>query len=312
VPAGPTALRTARDDLQAARVYARQARAAALQTAGIVKLCFRTQGKASCGKQVDDAEEAAIRADAAAAQVSHVENVVQHLLGAIAAFVAPVREQATRTFTSRVEKAQTQFGEVREQVRADAADVQETSQDQWSVALSAYRKALDKAGTAARKAADERLGEVRAYARNRQATVRRIQYVYEQKLRSGNVAAARAYRNQALADLAKTDSAFAARIGAERDRAAAAYDTATGVAKQELDRVRDLVTKARAAHAAEAATTLALAKDVLTTKVQTAADARAEMIADAQALAEATVVVDPATLPAGPVPTGGDTPDGAG
>ena len=224
-----------------------QARAAALQTARIVKLCFRAQGKASCAKQVDDAEEAAIRADAAAAQVSHVENVVQHLLGAIAAFVAPVREQATRTFTSRVEKAQTQFGEVREQVRSDAADVQETSQDQWSVALSAYRKALDKAGTTAHKAADERLREVQAYAKDRQATVRKIQYVYEQKLRSGNVAAARAYRKQALADLAKTDSAFAARIGAERDRAAAAYETATGVAKQELDRVRALVTKARAA-----------------------------------------------------------------
>jgi hypothetical protein len=191
--------------------------------------------------------------------------VVQHLLSAIAAFVAPVRERATHTFTSRVEKAQAQFGEVRGQVRAEAADVQETSQDQWSVALSAYAKALDKAGTAAQKAADQRLREVRAYAKIREATVRHIQYVYQQKLRSGNVAAAAAYRKQALADLAKTDGAFAARIGAERDHAAAAYQTATGVAKQELERVRAMVT-------------------------------------DAQALAEATVVVDPATLPADPGP----------
>ncbi len=312
MPTGPTTLQTARDDLQAARVYASQARAAALQTTRIVRLCFRAQGKASCAEQRDDAEEAAIRADAAAAQVSHVEMVVQHLLGAIAAFVAPVRERATHTFTSRVERAQAQFGEVREQVRAEAADVQETSQDQWSVALSAYGKALDKAGTAAHKAADQRLREVRAYAENRQATVRHIQYVYQQKLRSGNVAAAGAYRKQALADLAKTDDAFAARIGAERDRAAAAYETATGVAKEELERVRAMVTDARAASAAEAATTLARAKDALTTKVQTAADVRAETIADAQALAEATVVVDPATLPADPGPTGGDPPGGAG
>ncbi len=115
MPTGPTTLQTARDDLQAARVYASQARAAALQTTRIVRLCFRAQGKDSCAEQLDDAEEAAIRADAAAAQVSHVEMVVQHLLGAIAAFVAPVREQATHTFTARVEKAQTQFGEVREQ-----------------------------------------------------------------------------------------------------------------------------------------------------------------------------------------------------
>ncbi len=142
--------------------------------------------------------------------------------------------------------------------------------------------------------------------------MRHIQYVYQQKLRSGNVAAAGAYRKQALADLAKTDDAFAARIGAERDRAAAAYETATGVAKQELERVRAKVTDARAASAAEAATTLARAKDALTTKVQNAADVRAETIADAQALAEATVVVDPATLPADPGPTGGDPPGGAG
>ena len=94
VPTGPTTLQAARDDLQAARVYASQARAAALQTTRIVRLCFRAQGKDSCAKQRDDAEEAAIRADAAAAQVSHVEMVVQHLLGAIAAFVAPVRERA--------------------------------------------------------------------------------------------------------------------------------------------------------------------------------------------------------------------------
>jgi len=312
VPTGPTTLQTARDDLQAARVYAGQARAAALQTTRIVRLCLRAQNKDSCAEQRDDAEEAATRADAAAAQVSHVEMVVQHLLGAIAAFVAPVREQATHTFTARVERAQTQFGEVREQLRAAAADVQETSQDQWSVALSAYGRALDKAGTAAQKAADQRLREVRAYAENRQATVRHIQYVYQQKRRSGNAAAAGAYRKQALADLAKTDDAFAARIGAERDRAAAAYQTVTGVAKQELERVRAKVTDARAASAAEAATTLARAKDALTTKVQDAADVRAETIADAQALAEATVVVDPATLPADPGPTGGDPPGGAG
>ena len=211
-----------------------------------------------------------------------------------------------------MEKAQAQFGEVRDQVRSEAADVQETSQDQWSVALSAYGKALDKAGTAAHKAADQRLREVRAYAKDRQATLRKIQYVYQQKLRSGNVAAARTYRKQALADLAKTDSAFAARIDAERERAAAAYGTATGVAKEELERVRAIVTEARAASAAEAAATLARAKDALTTKVQTAADVRAEMIADAQALAEATVVVDPATLPADPGPTSGDPPGGAG
>ncbi len=312
VPTGPTTLQTARDDLQAARAYASQAKAAALQTNRIVRLCFRLQGKAACAQQVDDAEEAAIRADAASAQVSDVEVVVQHLLDAVAAFVAPVRERATRTFSSRVERAQAQFGEVRDQVRAEAADVQETSQDQWSVALSAYGKALDKAGTAAHKAADQRLREVRAYAKDRQATLRKIQYVYQQKLRSGNVAAARTYRKQALADLAKTDSAFAARIDAERERAAAAYGTATGVAKEELERVRAIVTEARAESAAEAAATLAQAKDALTTKVQTAADVRAEMIADAQALAEATVVVDPATLPADPGPTSGDPPGGAG
>ena len=312
MPRGPTTLQRARDDLQAARVYAGQARAAALQTTRIVRLCLRVQGKDSCAKQRDDAEEAAIRADSATAQVSHVELVVQHLLGAIAAFVARVRERATHTFTARVERAQTRFGEVREQVRAAAADVQESSQDQWSAALAAYGKALDKAGTAAQKAADQRLREVRAYAKNREATVRHIQYVYQQKLRSGNVAAAGAYRRQALADLAKTDDAFAARIGAERDRAAAAYQTVTGVAKQELERVRAKVTDARAASAAEAGTTLARAKDALTTKVQDAADVRAETTADAQALAEATVVVDPVALPADPGPTGGDSLGGAG
>jgi hypothetical protein len=41
VPTGPTTLQTARDDLQAARAYASQARAAALQTTRIVKLCLR-------------------------------------------------------------------------------------------------------------------------------------------------------------------------------------------------------------------------------------------------------------------------------
>jgi hypothetical protein len=312
VPTGPTTLQTARDDLHAARVYASQARSVALQTTRIARLCFRVQGKASCEKQVDDAEEAAIRADAAAAQVNHVDNVVQHLLGAIDAFVAPVRVKATRTFTARVETAQAQFGEVREQVRSNAADFQETTQDQWSDALADYRNALDKAGTAAHRAADQRLREVTAYAKNRQATVRRIQHVYEQKLRSGNVAAARAYRKQALADLAVRDGAFAAKIGAERDSAAAAYGAATGAAKEALDRTRAALADARAAHAAEVAATLARAKDLFTTKVQTAADVRAEKIADAQALAEATVVVDPATLPDPGAPAGDGLPADAG
>ena len=308
VPAGPTTLQAARDDLHAARVYASQARAVALQTNRISRLCFRIQGEASCAEQVDDAEEAAIRADAAAAQVSHVENVVQHLLGAIDAFVAPVRERATLAFTSRVEKAQANFGEVREQVRSDGADFQETSQDQWSDALAAYSKALDKAGTAAHKAADQRLREVRAYAKNRQATVRQIQYVYEQKLRSGNVAGARAYRKHALANLAVRDRAFAAKIGAERDSAAAAYETATGAAKDSLDQTRAALADARAARAADVAATLAQARELMATKVQTAAEVRAEKIADAQALAEATVVVDPATLPVLRAPAPADRP----
>lgn len=312
VPTGPTTIQTARDDLQAARVYASQARAVELQTIQIARLCFRVQGKASCAKQVDDTEEAAIRADAAAAQVSHVENVVQHLLGAIDAFVAPVRERATHTFTARVQKAQAQFGEVREQVRSEAADFQETTQDQWSVALATYGKALDKAGTAAHKAADQRLREVTAYSKNRQATVRHIQQVYEQKLRTGNVAAAQAYRKQALADLAVRDSAFAAKISDERERAAAAYETATGVAKEALDRTRDALADARAAHAAEVAATLAQAKELLTTKVQTAAEVRAEQIADAQTLAEATIVVDPATLPDPGTPVVDGNPAGGG
>ena len=170
VPTGPTTLQTARDDLHAARVYASQARSVALQTTRIARLCFRVQGKASCDRQVDDEEEAAIRADAAAAQVSHVDNVVQHLLGAIDAFVTPVRVRATRTFTARVETARARFGEVREQVRSEASDLHETTQDQMSVALAAYSKALDKAGTKARKAADQRLREVQAYAKDRQAT----------------------------------------------------------------------------------------------------------------------------------------------
>lgn len=305
VPTGPTTLQTARDDLRAARVYANQARAAALQTNRIARLCFRVQGRASCAQQVDDAEEAAIRADAAAAQVSIVDNVVQHLLGAIDAFVAPVRERATRTFTARVETARAQFGEVREQVRSDASDLHETTQDQMSVALAAYSKALDRAGTKAHRAAEQRLSEVRAYTKERQATVRHIQHVYKQKLRSGNVPAARAYRKQALADLAKQDRAFAARISALRDRATAAYETAIAAAKEELDLTRDAVSEAMAAQAAEAAATLTRAKDLYTTKVQTAADVRAEKIADAQAVAEATVVVDPATLP-GPAAPGGD------
>jgi hypothetical protein len=283
-----------------------------LQTIQIARLCFRVQGKASCAKQVDDTEEAAIRADAAAAQVSHVENVVQHLLGAIDAFVAPVRERATHTFTARVQKAQAQFGEVREQVRSEAADFQETTQDQWSVALATYGKALDKAGTAAHKAADQRLREVTAYSKNRQATVRHIQQVYEQKLRTGNVAAAQAYRKQALADLAVRDSAFAAKISDERERAAAAYETATGVAKEALDRTRDALADARAAHAAEVAATLAQAKELLTTKVQTAARGAGRAIADAQTLAEATIVVDPATLPDPGTPVVDGNPAGGG
>ena len=312
VPTGPTTLQTARDDLRAARVYASQARAASAQTASIARLCVRVQGRASCAQQVDDAEEAAIRADAAAAQVSHVDNVVQHLLGAIDEFVAPVRERAARTFTARVETARAQFGEVREQVRSEASDLHETTQDQMSVALAAYSKALDRAGTKARKAADQRLSEVQAYAKDRQATVRHIQHVYERKLRSGNVAAARAYRKQALADLAQQDRAFAARISAMRDRATAAYETATGAAKAELDQTRDAVSEAMAAQAAEAAATLTRAKELYTTKVQTAADVRAEKIADAQALAEATVVVDPATLPDPGAPAGDGLPADAG
>ena len=185
-------------------------------------------------------------------------------------------------------------------------------QDQWSDALAAYRKALDKAGTAAHKAADQRLREVTAYAKNRQATVRHIQHVYEQKLRTGNVAAARAYRKQALAALAVKDSAFAAKIGAERESAAAAYQTATGAAKEALDGTRAALADARAAHAAEVAATLAQAKELFTTKVQTAAEVRAEKIADAQALAEATVVVDPATLPDPGAPVDDGLPAGGG
>jgi hypothetical protein len=312
VPTGPTTLQTARDDLRAARVYANQARAAALQTTRIARLCFRVQGRASCSQQVNDAEEAAIRADAATAQVSHVDNVVQHLLGAIDAFVAPVRERATRTFTARVETAGAQFGEVREQVRSEAADLHETTQDQMSVALAAYSKALDQAGTKAHKAADRRLSEVRAYAKDRQATVRHIQRVYEQKLRSGNVVAARAYRKQALADLAKQDRAFTTRISTLRDRATAAYDTATAAAKEELDRTREAVSEAMAAQAAEAAATLTRAKELYTTKVQNAAGVRAEKIAEAQAVAEATVVVDPATLPDPGAPAGDGLPPDAG
>jgi hypothetical protein len=136
--------------------------------------------------------------------------------------------------------------------------------------------------------------------------------VYEQKLRSGSVAAARAYRQQALADLAKQDRAFAARISTLRDRATAAYETATGAAKAELDQTRGAVSDAMAAQAAEAAAMLTRAKELFTTKVQTAADVRAEKIADAQALAEATVVVDPATLPDPGAPAGDGLPADAG
>ena len=108
------------------------------------------------------------------------------------------------------------------------------------------------------------------------------------------------------------DRAFAARIGAERDRAAAAYETATGVAKQELDRVRDRSPTPGLHRPPRRRPRSPGPRTLLTTKVQTAADVRAETIADAQALAEATVVVDPATLPVDPGPTGGDPPDGAG
>lgn len=310
VPTGPTTLQTARDDLRAARVYATDARHVAGQAARVAKFCVRTQGRASCDTELQAAEEAAIRADAAAAQAGDVQVVVQHLLGAIDAFVSPIREQATRTFAFRVDKAKAQLTDVREQVRSDVVDFRDEVQDQQSDVLAAYQKAIDRASTVSHRAADQRLREVRSYSTERQATVRSIQRVYEQKVRAGHIAAAREFRKQALADLAEQDAAFSAKISRMRDRAAAAYETAIGAAKQDLDRAMAAMAEAKAAHDAVVATTLDQATQTFTTKVQTADALRDEKIAQAQALAEATVVVDPATLPVGPIGRVG--PAGAG
>ena len=301
VPTGPTTLQTARDDLRAARVYATDARHVSGQAARVAKFCVRTQGRASCAAELQAAEEAAIRADAAAAQAGDVQVVVQHLLGAIDAFVSPIREKATRTFAFRVDKAKAQLTDVREQVRSDVVDFRDEVQDQQSDVLAVYQKAIDRASTVSHRAADQRLREVRSYSTERQATVRSIQRVYEQKVRSGHIAGAREFRKQALADLAEQDAAFSAKISRMRDRAAAAYETAIGAAKQDLDRALAAVAEAKAAHDAVVATTLDQAMQTFTTKVQTADALRDEKIAQAQALAEATVVVDPATLPVGPV-----------
>lgn len=310
MPTGPTTLQTARDDLRAARVYATDARHVAGQAARVAKFCVRTQGRASCDTELQAAEEAAIRADAAAAQAGDVQVVVQHLLGAIDAFVSPIREQATRTFAFRVDKAKAQLTDVREQVRSDVVDFRDEVQDQQSDVLAAYQKAIDRASTVSHRAADQRLREVRSYSTERQATVRSIQRVYEQKVRAGHIAAAREFRKQALADLAEQDAAFSAKISRMRDRAAAAYETAIGAAKQDLDRAMAAMAEAKAAHDAVVATTLDQATQTFTTKVQTADALRDEKIAQAQALAEATVVVDPATLPVGPIGRVG--PAGAG
>ena len=305
---GPTALAEARTDLRAALTYASRARQAVKNARFDARWCVAEKGRAACQDQIVAVETARIRADAAAAQADHLGAVVDHLRGEISTLVAPVREKATRTFGTRVERAKEKFVEVRVEVRSQSQAFHEARQDAWADAVAAYARAVDQAGRAAHAASDQRLRQVHAYAKKRQATVRNIQHVYEQKVRAGHAAAARAYRKRAYANLAKRDHAFDVAIIASRERAAAAYETAIGAAKSTLDRTRAEAAIAKQEHDAEVAAALARAIDAYRTKVQTAAELRAETIATALEQATATVVVDPATVPvdAGQVATPGE------
>jgi hypothetical protein len=299
---GPTTLAAARTDLRAARDYANKARQAAKGATFDARWCVGNKGRAACQDLLVAAQTARIRADEAGSTVGHLDAVVDHIINAISTVVGPVREKASQTFTIRLARAQERFVDARGDVRSESQVFQQANQDQWADALATYARAVGKAGRAAHAASDQRLRQVRAYAEDRQATVKHIKRVYEQKIRAGHVAAARTYRKSALADLAKQDRIFDNRIVAARARAAAAYETAVGVAKEALDRTRDETAQAKLAHDAEVADALAKAKDAYTTKVQAAAEVRAETVAAAQAEAEATVVVDPATVPPGPNP----------
>ncbi len=299
---GPTTLGTALTDLRAARKYAKSARQAAKGARFDARWCVANKGRSGCQDLIVAAETARIRVDDASGTVGHLDAVVHHLVDAISTVVAPVREKAAHIFTTRLVRAQETLVEVRGVVHSESQAFQEANQDEWADALATYSRAVDKASRAAHASSDQRLRQVRAYAEERQVTVRHIKHRYEQKIRDGHVAAARAYRKSALAELAKQDRAFDARIVAARARAAAAYEIAVGVAKETLDRTRVETAQAKLAHDAEVAAALAKAKDAYTTKVQAAAEVRAETVAAAQAQAEATVVVDPATVLVGPTP----------
>jgi hypothetical protein len=121
-------------------------------------------------------------------------------------------------------------------------------------------------------------------------------------VKAGHVAAAKAYRTKAYAELARADRAFTERVAAERSRATAVFDAAARAAKAVLSTTLDGLKQAKTDRAAQAGEVLDAAKSALSTQVQAAAAARVETVAQARALAEATVVIDPATVP---VPTGG-------
>ncbi len=299
VSTGPTTLQVAAEDLRQARAYALKAKRAAQLATRDARACVRAIGSAACQDLTAAAQAARIRADSAVTEMGHLRNVVDHLQTEINTLVAPVRAKATATFRTRVDKAQNQLATIQATVRSSTQAFTATWREEWSDATRAYSAAVDDARSASHKASEQRLRQVSAYAKRRQATVRHIQDVYEKKVRSGHVAEARAYRKRALAAVATTDREFNAKISAERDLASAAYETSLGVARDALERTRAEVARAKEKQAARAAALVALAADRYQTKVQTEAEVRAQTIAEAVAQAEATVVVDPATVPFG-------------
>ena len=193
----------------------------------------RAQGTASCGEQVDDAEEAADPGRRGGRHRSATSTPwSQHLLGAIAAVGRPGRASGdTDVHARRVDDApRRSSASVRRAARARMQrSLQATSQDQWSDALSAYAQALRARPARPRtRTADQRLRQVRAYAKDRQATVAQDPArVRSRSSRSGHVAAARRVPQARPGRPGEARTARSPpRIDAERDRAAAAYETA--------------------------------------------------------------------------------------